>query len=278
MCLILFSYRHHRDFPFILAANRDEFHNRPTAPLHFWEDAPSLLAGRDLQEGGTWMGISRSGRFAALTNYRDPASLRPGAASRGRLVTDFLNGEDAARPFLERLQKTARAYNGFNLLVMDQTGLYHYSNRGPGITTVTPGIHGLSNALLDTPWPKVEQGKAALEKTLSGGHPEPESLLNLLGDRSRAPDHQLPDTGVGLDRERMLSPVFIVSEGYGTRTSAVVILDRRGKGIFWERTFPTDGTGPSATRRFTLQTPLGLKSGRPTPGGGLGGERTDEPG
>lgn len=254
MCLILFSYRHHPDYPLILAANRDEFHARPTAPLDFWTDDPAILAGRDLKGGGTWMGISRSGRFAALTNYRDPASLRPDAASRGRLAADFLKGGAPARPYLERLQRTASGYNGFNLLVMDAAGLYHYSNRGVGVSPVKPGIHGLGNALLDTPWPKVERGKAALEKALSGGEPDPESLLNLLQDQTRAPDPQLPDTGVGLDRERMLSPMFIDSDGYGTRTSSVVIMDRQGGVVFWERTFPTGGTEAPSTRRFSLQT------------------------
>lgn len=254
MCLILFSYCCHPDYPLILAANRDEFHARPTAPLDFWEDAPTILAGRDLKGGGTWMGISRSGRFAALTNYRDPAALRPEAASRGDLAAGFLKGREPAFPYLKRLQRTASGYNGFNLLVMDAAGLYHYSNRGDDIAPVTPGIHGLSNALLDTPWPKVERGKAALEQAVSGAAPDPESLLNLLEDQTRAPDPQLPDTGVGLDRERMLSPMFIVSEGYGTRSSAVLIMDRHGEVRFWERTFPTEKTGPPATRRFTLQT------------------------
>jgi len=254
MCLILFSYRHQPDYPLILAANRDEFHARPTAPLDFWADDPAILAGRDLKGGGTWMGVSRSGRFAALTNYRDPASLRPDAASRGRLAADFLKGGAPARRYLERLQRTASGFNGFNLLVMDAAGLYHYSNRGDGVSPVRPGVHGLGNALLDTPWPKVERGKAALEKALSGGEPDPESLLNLLEDQTRAPDPQLPDTGVGLDRERMLSPMFIVSDGYGTRTSSVVIMDRQGGVVFWERTFPTGGRGRPSIRRFSFQT------------------------
>ncbi len=253
MCLILFSYHHHPNYPLILAANRDEFHNRPTAALDFWEDQPALLAGRDLKGGGTWMGLSRSGRFAALTNYRDPASLRPDAVSRGGLVTDFLTGDTAARAYLNGLQNTTAIYNGFNLLVMDETGLFHYANRGDGITRVTPGIHGLSNALLDTPWPKVERGKAALEQAVTSGDIDPESLLALLRDRSAAPDHRLPETGVGLERERMLSPMFIVSGDYGTRTSSVLIIDRNGQATFWERTFPTDGKGGVATQRFTLQ-------------------------
>ncbi len=254
MCLILFSYCRHPDYPLILAANRDEFLTRPTAPLDFWKDHPTILAGRDLKGGGTWMGVSRSGRFAALTNYRDPASLRPDAASRGRLAADFLKDGPAARPYLKRIHKLGPDYDGFNLLVMDATGLFHYSNRGTGITAVAPGIHGLSNALLDTPWPKVEKGKAALKRAASAEEIDPESLLNLLQDSSRPPDHQLPDTGVGFEKERQLSPVFIVSEGYGTRTSSALLMDREGRVVFWERTFPHEGESAVATRRFCIQT------------------------
>jgi len=256
MCLILFSYRHHPEFPLILAANRDEFHSRPTAPLGFWEDAPEILAGRDLKGGGAWMGVSRSGRFAALTNYRDPASLRPEAPSRGRLTTDFLLHGDAPSTYLTRVRESGNIYNGFNLLVMAAAGLFYYSNRGSGITPVAPGIHGLSNALLNTPWPKIKKGKAAMAEAVSMGRIDPESLLALLQDPSPSPDHQLPATGVDLEMERRLSPMFISMEGYGTRTSSAMIMDRRGKVLFWERTFPTDGKGGPETRRFCIQTEI----------------------
>jgi uncharacterized protein with NRDE domain len=172
------------------------------------------------------------------------------------LTTGFLAGSDDAGLYLTRVREFGDIYNGFNLLVMDATGLFHYSNRGNKITPVAPGVHGLSNALLNTPWPKVEKGKAAMERAVSAENIDLESLLALLRDRARFPDRQLPDTGVGLEKERELSPMFISMEGYGARTSSALIMDKHGKVVFWERTFPTDGRGGPETRRFCVQTEI----------------------
>ncbi|HAR97485.1 MAG TPA: hypothetical protein DCS11_01005 [Syntrophus sp. (in: bacteria)] len=237
MCLILLAYGMHPRYRLILAANRDEFYARPSAAAAFWDDAPDLLAGRDLRDGGTWLGITRQGRFAALTNYRDPASLKTGAPSRGRLAGDFLRGPQTPADYLEAIRAGASAYNGFNLLVGDLRSLYFSSNRG-GSMELSPGLYGLSNHLLNTPWPKVERGRAFLQTLLeNGGEPETEALFSLLADRSRPADANLPDTGVDLAWERILSSIFITSPVYGTRSSTVLKIGHNGGVEFVERVF-----------------------------------------
>jgi len=229
MCLILIAYRYHPRYPLLVAANRDEFHDRPTAPLGFWEDIPQIVAGRDLKEGGTWMGIDRTGRFAAITNYRDPSRVLLDAPSRGHLVSDFLRSAEPARVYLDRLASKASAYNGFNLVLGDAGGLFYYSNRGGELRALAPGLYGLSNHLLDTPWPKVQRGRSALRCVLDhGSDPTADALLHLLADRTPAPDTELPDTGVPLEWERWLSPIFIAAPGYGTRSSTVLVTDNGG--------------------------------------------------
>lgn len=253
MCLILFAWKMDRNFPLVLAANRDEFYERPSAPADFWEDAPDLLAGKDLREGGTWLGITRGGRVAALTNYRDPASLKIGAPSRGMLVSDYLRGRESPGAYLVRIAPEADRFNGFNLLVGDTEELFCFSNRNAGAREpLRPGIYGLSNHLLDTPWPKVAQGKRALKTILQGERgPLPEAIFALLADRTRSPDDRLPDTGVGLEWERLLSPLFIESPSYGTRSSTVLLIDGYGCVAFTERVF--NGTADPRTSRFTFQ-------------------------
>lgn len=254
MCLILFAWKVHKNFPLILIANRDEFYERPTAPAAFWDGAPGLLAGRDLQEGGTWLGITRRGKLAALTNYRDPASLKSKAPSRGHLVSDYLRGRQTPENYLARIKPKAGQYNGFNLLIGDVSELFCFSNRN-GLQTVSAGIHGMSNHLLDTPWPKVERGKRALNELIGRKrNPSPEALLALLADRTRPPDEQLPITGVGLEWERVLSPLFIESRGYGTRSSTILTIDRAGRATFVERVF-NGGADPWMTSRFDF--PIG---------------------
>jgi uncharacterized protein with NRDE domain len=248
MCLILFAWKMHKNFPLVLAANRDELYERPSAPAAFWEDAPDLLAGRDLREGGTWLGITRKRRMAALTNYRDPASLKSGAPSRGRLVSDYLRGNEIPEAYLRRIAPNADLFNGFNLLVGDPNDLFCFSNRGVQ-ERLNPGIYGLSNRLLDTPWPKVERGKTALMALLKGKKgPSPDKLFKLLADRTRPPDDLLPHTGVGLAWERVLSPLFIESPVYGTRSSTALLIDRRGGVTFAERVF--NGGGDPRTAQF----------------------------
>jgi len=259
MCLILFSYAVHPEYRLILGANRDEFHERPTAPLGYWDKgfAPmSVLAGRDLRGGGTWMGVSRTGRFAALTNFRDPLTNRNGAPSRGALVRDFLTGRELPFAYLTRIAREGASYNGFNLLVGDQEGLFYYSNRKGCVQAVEPGIHGLSNRFLDSPWPKVERGKVALERVCSNGGVTPEAVLDILADQRRPPEDLLPETGVDPEWERTLSAIFIVSPTYGTRSSSVLFVGNNGEIRFVERTFIPDGDGSRAegTRWFRFRT------------------------
>jgi len=241
MCLLLFAWRVHADYPLVLAANRDEFYERPSAPADFWDAEPEILAGRDLKEGGTWLGITRTGRIAALTNYRDPASFKASAPSRGGLVSGYLRGDENARNYLEGLALDACKYNAFNLLLGDCSSLYYFSNRGAQ-KCLEPGIYGISNTLIDVPWPKVLLGKRKLAKLLAGkGKPTSERLFELLSDRTRPPDDQLPETGVGLEWERVLSSLFIQSPFYGTRSSTVLLVDNNGRMTFAERVFNEHG-------------------------------------
>lgn len=251
MCLILFAYRQHPQYELVLIGNRDEYYARPTAPLAWWHDAPALLAGRDLAAGGTWLGVTRNGRFAAITNYRDPRSARPDAPSRGPLVSDYLKGDCPAWDYLLNLQARAAEYNGFNLLLGDAEGLCYFSNQGGAPQRLEPGLYGLSNHLLNTPWPKVERGRQALALLLQGGaEPETAHLLHLLTDRNPADDPDLPDTGAGLAWERLLSPLFITSPDYGTRSSSVLRVSQKRRVTLAEKTWP-EGT----VREFELQWP-----------------------
>lgn len=257
MCLLLLSFRQHEGYPLVVAANRDEFYGRPTAPAAFWHDADGVFAGRDLVAGGTWMGVTLEGRFAAVTNYREGRTVKPDAPSRGGLVAGFLKGQTAPLEYMERLVPGADAYNGFNLIVGDPDGLVYFSNRGGSPRELEPGLYGLSNHLLDTPWPKVVRGKAALRRVLEAPAVEYEALFELLADETRASDEALPDTGVGRDWERVLSPLFITSENYGTRLSAVVVLDAGGSLTFRERTFPLDGASERTVfTTFQLKKPV----------------------
>jgi len=237
MCLILLAYGQHPRYPLMLAANRDEFYDRPTAAASYWEDAPDLFAGRDLVHGGTWLGITRDGRFAALTNYREPHAERAAAPSRGELVSRFLKSGVGAKDYLEQLRRQGGAYHGFNLVFGCPDALYCYSNRNGQAVRIAPGIHGLSNHLFDTPWPKVVRGKNALAEVAQLADPASEDLFSILADRTRAPDELLPDTGIGLEWERLLSPIFIASERYGTRSSTVLLLDTDRRVTIVERTF-----------------------------------------
>ena len=255
MCLILLSYKVHPDYRLILAANRDEFYNRPTAPLNYWDDHPDVLAGRDLKGSGTWLGVTRSGRIAAVTNYRDPAVPIKNAPSRGILVRDFLTGNSSPQRYLEEIRKKGRRYNGFNLIAGDASGLFYYSNRATPVNELKPGVYGISNHLLDTSWPKVKTGKIRLQGQLNGAEKiDFEKIFGILSDSSLPPDDELPDTGVGLDWERILSPLFIISPDYGTRSSSIVLMHESGRVIFEERTFFNAGNGikQGETRKYNF--------------------------
>ena len=238
MCLVLVVWRVHPRYSCVVAANRDEFHARPTAPAEWWTHRPQILAGRDLEAGGTWLGLTRSGRFAALTNYRDPEQRRAPAPSRGTLVTSMLESGATVAEGLAYLCRVGAEYNAFNLIFSDgeRLGIYE-SVLGRG-RELAPGIYGLSNHLLDTPWPKVQNAKTRLEAALLG-LTDTAPLLDLLRDDRPASDAELPQTGVSLEWERLLSSAFVRAQHYGTRCSTIIRIDARGRAYFdewsWDR-------------------------------------------
>ena len=246
MCIVLLAFKYRPDFKLILAANRDEFYDRPTAPADFWEEAPRMLAGRDLRAGGTWLGITRNGRFGVLTNYRDPASLKEDAPSRGALIHEYLRGNDPPLPYLERLALKGHRYNGFNLIIGDHERLCYYSNRLDRPRELEHGIYGLSNHLLDTPWPKVTRAKDLFAPLISTPEvPEHGPLFRILDDRTPAKDEDLPDTGIGSEWERLLSPIFITSPRYGTRSSTVLLIDHEDHVTFVEKSYGSGAGTPT---------------------------------
>jgi len=239
MCLLLLSYNTHSQYKMIIAANRDEFYSRPAAPAAFWKEHPSLLAGRDLKGGGTWLGITKRGDFAAITNYRDPAHFVKDAPSRGMLVLDYLTGRDSPKNYADALLKNSLRYNGFNLLLSNQSELYYVSNQMQKSVLLSPGIYGLSNHFLDTPWPKVEKSKASFLNVLNDENISAFDMFDILLDTSKPSDKLLPDTGVGLAIERALSPVFISTTLYGTRSSTVIFIKYTGEIRFIEKSLNT---------------------------------------
>lgn len=240
MCLILFAYQVHPEYKLVMAANRDEFYERPTARANWWSENPDLLAGKDLQAGGTWLGMNKSGRFAALTNYREPGKVIPDAPSRGALATDFLTQEEAPAAYFDALYAQGHAYNGFNLLAGNADQLWHYSNRAGRPALLMPGIYGLSNHLLNTPWPKIRRGRDQLTQVLKSAF-SAEDLFGLLRDKQVAPVQQLPDTGLSLEWEETLSAMFIESPTYGTRVSSVLMIDHQNQVFFEERAYMPEG-------------------------------------
>ena len=244
MCLILLAWQTHPKYPLVVAANRDEFFARPAQAAAFWPDAPEILAGRDIEAGGSWLGVSREGRFAALTNFREGGKNQVGAPSRGALVSDFLsarNKSPAPEIYLSALAGGGGLYNGFNLFAGDRHHLGYYSNRGGAPCLLSPGVYGLSNHLLDTPWPKLSAAKEAFAGALDA-LPDTARFFELLADREIVPDTHLPETGVPLEWERILSAVFVVSPAYGTRASTLLTIDAVGTVELIERSF-----GPGAT-------------------------------
>jgi len=238
VCLINFHYNEHPTYKLIVAANRDEFYERPTASADFWSDRPGLLAGRDLLHRGTWLGVTKSGRFAALTNFRDPEEVHVDKKSRGNIVTDFLAENVSPVIFLETLKEEKDDYAGFNILVGDADSFFYYSNKQRKIMEVSAGTHGLSNQFLNTAWPKVVKGRTKLrEYVLGHAIIDTDALFDIISDADVAPDALLPNTGVGLDLERQLSPLFIKTPTYGTRSSTVLLVGHDQSTTFVERTF-----------------------------------------
>ena len=248
MCLIVVGWRVHGEFPLAVAANRDEFHRRPTTAAAEWAEHPGIYAGRDLEAGGTWLGIGPGGRFAAVTNVREPGGAA-GQRSRGELPRRFLAGDDTAATYCRQVDGSA--YAGFNLLASDGHSLWYCSNRDPvAARELPPGIYGLSNHLLDSPWPKLltarERFAAALEHL-----PDPEPMFCILADDEIVPDTELPETGVPLEWERMLSAIFVRSPAYGTRASTVLTVAADGQLRFEERSFGADGSQLQSSRIST---------------------------
>jgi uncharacterized protein with NRDE domain len=235
MCLIVFAWKLLPACPLIMAANRDEFFNRPSKAASWWEDSPDVFAGRDLHAGGTWLGVNRQGRFAALTNIRNGLPSRADVRTRGELVASFLNSEHGIDDYLAQVQKTADQYNGFNLLLGDGERAFWFSNeKETAAVKLEPGIYGLSNGSLDSPWPKVVRAKAQFASLLCQNAPD-DAYFEMLADTTPAADHRLPETGVSLEWERLLSPICIESPEYGTRASTLVKLHNTGNAHLQER-------------------------------------------
>ncbi len=262
MCLILLAWRAHPAYRLVVAANRDEFYQRPAAAMDWWGDAPEVLAGRDLGApdgaGGTWMGVARAGRFAAVTNVRMPTATRSVTRSRGELPARYLRGAQAPGEFLDEIAADDGDFNGFNLLVSDLSMLWWHSNRVAAGTprSLTPGVHGLSNAALDTPWPKVRTGVAAFTEVVTADAGQPDALLEpyfgVLSDRQHAAEEDLPETGIPREWERVVSARFISSPGYGTRSSTVLRVRLDGRFDMTERSFEPTGKVEERALRGTL--------------------------
>ncbi len=253
MCLALVAVTAHPRYPLVVAANRDEFHRRPAAVAHWWREG--WLAGRDLLAGGTWLGVTPTGRWALVTNVREPARHDPAAPSRGALVPAFLRGNDDAAHAVATAAAGAASGNGFNLLGGDRVSVAWGSNRAGAVRRLTAGVYGVSNAQLDTPWPKLRRSTAALRRWCTAPDAPLERLFDLLADRELASDDELPATGVPLAWERLLSAPFIVGAEYGTRCSTVLAVDADGRVDFVERSFSADGSANGEVReRFSLRS------------------------
>jgi len=253
MCLIALSYRQHPTYHFILLANRDEFYHRPTAAMDWWP-GKSLLAGKDLQAGGSWLGLSEEGRLATITNYRNGNDRRDYQSSRGELVTNFLQQSDNATQHAENIHLRGNEYDGFNLLLADQQQLVYTSNRHPAPLQLTAGRYLLCNALLDTPWPKTERLRQKFDTTLKATTPEPQQLLDLMKDPQQAAPEQLPDTGISDEWEQRLSSIFIEMENYGTRATTLLMQDHEGQTTLIEQRYQPGQRTESS--EFKLQLPL----------------------
>lgn len=254
MCLLVFAWQSHPRYSLILAGNRDEFHRRPAAPADWWRAEPAVLAGKDLAAGGTWLGVSRVGRVAVVTNYRETPTAQPGQLSRGELVPDFLRSSASPRDWSGAVE--GERFGGFNLLLFDASGGHYLSNRDQRDTSIEPGVHGLSNHRLDTPWPKLVAARDQFALAIEADQVDADSLFGILSDRRQADGATLPDTGVPEEWERLLSAAFIVHPAYGTRASTVLTIEHDGRVYFEERRFDASGeTAGSARFEFDLKEP-----------------------
>ena len=258
MCLIAFAYKSHPTYSFILAANRDEFYERQSAPLAFWNKQKQILAGRDLEQGGTWLGLNDQGLFATVTNYRD--GINPESRtllSRGALTRNFLEQKATAYDYFSEIEEQKQQYGGFNLLLGDALGIYHLSNKGLSSKKLSPGVYGLSNALLNTPWPKLIRTREQLSLLLKQPEIDPNALLTVMQNTQQAEDSQLPNTGVSYDWEKLLSSCFIRAETYGTRATTLLLQKPCGETIIIEQNYDENGLQQRSQYRLEL-TPVGL--------------------
>ena len=250
MCILFIAVDRHPEYPLIICANRDEFYNRPTRSARFWQKAPSLLAGKDLQAGGSWLGVNHQGNFAAVTNLRTGKGSRSDASSRGELIVNSL--QPASEVNDEWLISHCDNYNPFNLVYGTVNSLRCFHSISRKSTPLTPGFHAISNGAMDDIWPKMSQGKRALEKLIvtepSFSH---EQLFSILKDETKADMHLLPDTGISKEWEALLSSIFIVSDKYGTRSSTIITVDNQGSVNFNEREYDTKGQ-EIKTQQFTF--------------------------
>ncbi len=246
MCLVILAIGQSADYPLILAGNRDEFHARPTAAARWWADKPDILGGRDLQAGGTWLALHRSGRFATVTNYRDAEPVSPRFLSRGFLVTEFLESDASPLDYVTAID--GAAYAGFNLIVGDSDSAAYVSNRDAVARELGAGVYGLSNSLLDGPWYKVEHSKSGLHNLLEDGAVNESTLLRLLGDRSRGPVAEVDAEHLDFERAHAITAPFIVMPEYGTRCTTIVTCDRRGRYSLTERRFDANGIATGDSR------------------------------
>ncbi|MEL6557289.1 MAG: NRDE family protein [Bacteroidota bacterium] len=238
MCLILFSWDNHPQYKLILAANRDEFYERPTDPIHSWQENSNIIAGKDLTGGGTWMGVSKQNKFAAITNHRNPTRILQDAPSRGDLTLDFLKDTVSEENYYTEKSRTLDQYNGFNLLVGSFNKMSYFNNVDGNYQELKKGIYGLSNAVLDTPWPKLSKAKNAFAKVVDDANPAVDDFYKILQDKTLADDAELPQTGVPYEWEKAISAVYIEKENYGTCCSTVVTVTHDGAGKIHELSYP----------------------------------------
>lgn len=257
VCLITFAYKSHPVYNFIVVANRDEFFARPTLSAHHWDDFPAVYAGRDLEQGGTWLGLNATGKFTAVTNYRDGINPSVSKLSRGHLTKEFLTNTESSDLYTQKLKERAGEYGGFNLLLGDKGGLFYLSNSGGGYRNLTPGVYGLSNAHLDTPWPKVRQATGNLQEKLQTNTLEAAKLATTLHNPEPAKDSELPDTGISREWEKKLSSSFIRFDGYGTRCTSVILQKYNGETTFFEIVFNEHGETDESQATFAFDTIIG---------------------
>ena len=254
MCLIVFQIDQHPRYKLILAANRDEEYARPTMAAHFWPEYPGLLAGKDLTANGTWLGITKQGKFAAITNdYTGTMPKLSTGVSRGKLVLDYLIGNENPLAYLQHIQAKREQYSGFNLIAGSIAQLYHYNNSSNEITLIDAGIHGISNATLDTPWPKVIQTKTALSSLDTSAVIDEEALFRIMADKAPAPDEQLPDLPLPIEQKRAVSANFIETPNFGTRSTTLLLVDHADQVTFAERTYLANGGTSDVRFSFPIE-------------------------